>query len=555
MAADALAYSVIVRELNSALKGGKITRIIQPEKDEIILTIYKDRKNFKLLLCTNSNVCRMHITEKTFSAPQTAPSFCMLLRKHLDNAVLNSVTQQPFERAADFCFTAFNDLGYTYLCHLIIELTGKSANLILTDENFKIFDSLKRAPLDSPGERRLLPGLTYSFLPSQNKIPPDDFVRLAALCAGTENPEYALNDNVMGVSRDTLHEIALSIPSSPSASDIQTAFSSFMKKLQNTTPNIVVDKQGNYLDVFPVVYASKNNRLEYFPSLNEAFDIFYNKKDLQQRYSEKARHINTVVKNALARTEKKIALQKEALLQSEKSCEMQDIGNIILSNLYRIRKGDTLLIAENYFTDNSEITILLDPLLSPQANAQSYFKKAAKLKKTADFTKTLLHENEETLNYLISVSESLRYCTDALRGYFLESGIRLLVQGESLTRTGLLKEFREDIDSVLFGTDSFWTGVDVPGEALSNVIVTKLPFAVPSHPVTAARMARIEAAGKSSFSEYSLPEAVLKFRQGVGRLIRSRTDRGIVVVLDRRLVGKNYGRLFLDSIPYRAEIV
>lgn len=412
MAADALAYSVIVRELNSALKGGKITRIIQPEKDEIILTIYKDRKNFKLLLCTNSNVCRMHITEKTFSAPQTAPSFCMLLRKHLDNAVLNSVTQQPFERAADFCFTAFNDLGYPYLCHLIIELTGKSANLILTDENFKIFDSLKRAPLDSPGERRLLPGLTYSFLPSQNKIPPDDFVRLAALCAGTENPEYALNDNVMGISRDTLHEIALSIPSSPSASDIQTAFSSFMKKLQNTTPNIVVDKQGNYSDVFPVIYTSKNAGQEFYPSLNEAFDVFYNKKDLRQRYSEKARHINTVVKNALARTEKKIALQKEALLQSEKSCEMQDIGNIILSNLYRIRKGDTLLIAENYFTDNSEITILLDPLLSPQANAQSYFKKAAKLKKTADFTKTLLHENEETLNYLISVSESLRYCTD-----------------------------------------------------------------------------------------------------------------------------------------------
>lgn len=154
---------------------------------------------------------------------------------------------------------------------------------------------------------------------------------------------------------------------------------------------------------------------------------------------------------------------------------------------------------------------------------------------------------------LFTSYQSLRYCTDALRGYFSESGIRLLVQGENLTRSGLLREFREDIDSVLFGTDSFWTGVDVPGEALSNVIVTKLPFASPGHPLIRARMARIEAEGRSSFTEYSLPEAVLKFRQGVGRLIRSRSDRGIIVLLDRRVLTKNYGRLFLDSLPYQFE--
>ena len=124
-----------------------------------------------------------------------------------------------------------------------------------------------------------------------------------------------------------------------------------------------------------------------------------------------------------------------------------------------------------------------------------------------------------------------------------------------MTRSGLLREFREDIDSVLFGTDSFWTGVDVPGESLSNVIVTKLPFAVPSHPLIAARMEKLERAGCNSFANYTLPEAVLKFRQGVGRLIRSREDRGIVVVLDRRVISKHYGKLFLDSIPYDSEIV
>ena len=111
------------------------------------------------------------------------------------------------------------------------------------------------------------------------------------------------------------------------------------------------------------------------------------------------------------------------------------------------------------------------------------------------------------------------------------------------------------MNSVLFGTDSFWTGVDVPGEALSHVIITKLPFAVPSHPLTAARLREIDSRGASSFNEYSLPEAVLKFRQGAGRLIRNRDDRGYITILDPRMITRNYGKVFLESLPYRSEII
>jgi ATP-dependent DNA helicase DinG len=143
----------------------------------------------------------------------------------------------------------------------------------------------------------------------------------------------------------------------------------------------------------------------------------------------------------------------------------------------------------------------------------------------------------------------LRSCADRLQGFFLEKGINLLVHDRALNRTELLKEFKEDVNSVLFGTDSFWTGVDVPGEALSNVIVAKLPFAVPSHPLIKARCERIEAAGGKAFMDYSLPEAILKFRQGVGRLVRSKTDTGYIVLLDRRITSKFYGRWFLDSLP------
>ena len=143
----------------------------------------------------------------------------------------------------------------------------------------------------------------------------------------------------------------------------------------------------------------------------------------------------------------------------------------------------------------------------------------------------------------------MQQLAERMAQFFSQKKFNLLVQGGGAPRGKLLDQFKTTPRSVLFGTDSFWMGVDVPGEALSNVIITRLPFAVPDHPLIEAKLELIEERGGDPFTEYSLPEAILKLRQGVGRLIRTKSDRGIIVILDNRIVTRPYGRAFLQALP------
>ena len=170
-------------------------------------------------------------------------------------------------------------------------------------------------------------------------------------------------------------------------------------------------------------------------------------------------------------------------------------------------------------------------------------------KALAHWVAHFVSETEGRAFVLFTSYRGMLQLAEEMESFFDENDLNLLVQGKGAPRGELLEQFKTTPRSVLFGTDSFWMGVDVPGEALSNVIITRLPFAVPDHPLIEAKLELIQERGGDAFTEYSLPEAILKLRQGVGRLIRTRSDSGIVVILDNRIVTRPYGRAFLQALP------
>lgn len=204
--------------------------------------------------------------------------------------------------------------------------------------------------------------------------------------------------------------------------------------------------------------------------------------------------------------------------------------------------GGEGLILDSPFDYRKQVTLYLSRSM-PLPTDRSYNEAAA------DRIGEFVEKTNGHAFVLFTSFSMLQFCAERLSNRFLAHGIRLLEHGEEMSRSAMLAEFKKKGSSVIFGASSFWTGVDVPGDALANVVITKLPFAVPSHPLIQARCERIQEDGGNPFRDYSIPDAVLKFRQGVGRLIRSRTDHGIIVVLDPRVVSRQYGRLFLQALP------
>lgn len=415
MAYDALSLSVLTQEFARTLIDGKITKIYQPEKDEIVLFVF-NKQTYKLLISANAGVNRIHLTQASFDNPKTAPSFCMLLRKHITNATITAVTQMPYERVVEFTLSVCDELGYKRQMRLIFELTGKTSNIILTDGNYVIFDSIKHLPQDLDSKRIIMSGAKYSFFLPQEKIAPFDIDRATEYLAQTSLPlRKHLPEILLGVSQATVNEMLVGIDENDHGivnnARVIEGIKRYRDSLANPRPNVVL-REGTPIDVCLFDYLSVKGDKVYYQTLNEAHDNYYVLLDKTQRFKDKAKSVTTVVKNAVSRTEKKLAIQRQSVLEAESRETYKQYGDLILSNLWQITPLSEQFTCYNYY-DNGEVTIPLDKSLTAQQNAQAYYKKYRKLKSSAEHNGKLVEENQALLEYLLTIKNSLRYCNDA----------------------------------------------------------------------------------------------------------------------------------------------
>ncbi len=413
MSFDALTLSVLRQEFADTLVGGKITKLYQPEKDELVLFVF-NKQTYKLLISANANVNRIHITEMPTDNPKVAPSFCMLLRKYITNATITAVNQMPYERVLEFCLQVSDELGYKNEMKLIFELTGKTSNVILTDGSYMILDSIKHLPQDLNASRIIMAGAKYAFFAPQNKIEPFDIPRVREFLSSCHLPlRKTLPETLLGVSQTTVNEILFGIDeddhSMVNNELVLQRLALYRDNLLNPRPCVVMNN-GSPIEVCPFDYRSQKGEKLFFDSLNKAHDNYFYLLDKTQRFRDKAKSVSTVVKNAVSRTEKKLAVQRQTLAETQDREVYKQYGDLILSNLWNIHGGDSLTCI-NYY-DNATVTIPLDRQLTPQQNAQAYYRKYRKLKSSFEHNTILVEENSKLLEYLLTIKENLRFCTE-----------------------------------------------------------------------------------------------------------------------------------------------
>ncbi|MBQ2723626.1 MAG: NFACT family protein [Clostridia bacterium] len=431
MTLDAVLLERIKNELN-VLIGGKINKIAQPEKDEIVLSLYQ-KANFNLLISSNASNNRIHLTTKPFENPKIALGFCMLLRKHLVGATLVGIWQMPFERVLDFDFEGKNELGYPTKCHLICEFTAKTANIILTDGDYVIFDTLKHLPQDLNSSRITLAGAKYQFFQPQNKIAPDDANSVVSLLQSPLPQIDLLSQNLLGISQKNIQEALYQNPTSPLL--CATALQQFLQKVKSGKANVVY-RNGQIFELCPFDYLSIGGQKVFFNSFNQACDEFFYMTDKQSRFKSKAKSVNTVVKNAIGRTQKKIAIQGQALLDANNFDSTKKMGDLLLANLYKIKPGDEKVVVDDFYSEDCpKLEIALDKRYSPQKNAQIYYKKYQKQKSSLEYNTKLLEENKKLLAYLETIKSNLSFCTE-------QSDLEEIVA--ELSNLGLIKKQSKD---------------------------------------------------------------------------------------------------------------
>lgn len=446
MALDGITVSNLIYELKDRLLGGRIDKIYQPNADEILLSVRSIGSNFKLLLSANSSHPRIHITQIQKENPMTPPLFCMVLRKYISGGKIIRLSQPDFERIVVLEIESMNEMGDKTVKKLIIEIMGKHSNLILTEEDNKILDAIKRISHDKSSVREVLPGKFYVLPPSQGKKNPlfldrSFFLEQAELRGGIKAQPF-LYQTYTGISPIMASEICFRAEIDPSSycqemkrPKLDALFSSLEKIFQEVkeerfSPEIIYDAKTNKILEFsslPLTLFSGEKKRQY-QSISQLLEDFYSEKDNAYHIAQKAHDMRRLIISNIERCVKK----KEIQMKTRKDIQNKELwkrkGELITANIYAIEKGQTSFHTTDFYHESMpEIEIALDPTKTPSENAQKYFQKYNKAKRTLAALEIQEKQNEEELEYLENVLIAIE--TSSTESDLLEIREELAEQG------------------------------------------------------------------------------------------------------------------------------
>ena len=397
MSFDGFFLHHLTNELQEQIEKGRIQKVNQPFDHELVLTIRNNRRNYKLLLSAHPVFGRIQTTEANFQNPQNPNTFTMIMRKYLQGAVIETIQQIENDRILEIVVSNKNEIGDHIKATLVVEIMGKHSNIILIDKNeHKIIESIKHVGFSQNSYRTILPGSTYIAPPKTKAINPFDISdqTLFELLQTNDLSPKNLQQFFQGLGRDTALELSHCLKDNK-LNDFRQFFS------REYYPSLTEKS-------FSAVQFSSTH--ETFQSLGQLLDYYYQEKAEKDRIAQQASDLIHRVQSELEKNIKKLAKQQDELLATENAEEFRQKGELLTTYLSMVPNNQDVVVLDNYYT-NQTIEISLDRALTPNQNAQRYFKKYQKLKEAVKHLKGIISDTENTITYLESVETSLNHAS------------------------------------------------------------------------------------------------------------------------------------------------
>lgn len=432
MSFDGIVTRAVVNELKDTLIGGRINKIYQQEKDEILLNIHNNKTNYKLIISASSNNSRVYLTEHSKENPASPPLFCMVLRKHISSGTILNIEQAILDRVVFIDISSIDELGQPMEKRIVIEIMGRYSNIILMDKSSHvIIDSIKKVTENMSRMRQILPGLIYEKPPIQDKINPlesskEDFYKF--LESSKENLKIFkfFYLNYIGLSPLISREICfysnididrnIGSLAEDEKNLLFNSFNYFMEQVKNNDyyPILIMDLNEETIafHALELNQFGSDNKI-HFESISKILDKYYYRKDVYDRLIQKSSGIQKSIATKLDRTKNKLSKQKNELLMSKDREKYKVYADLISANLHNIPKGQTKTELENFYDEN--MTIIEVPLnvkYSPIENAQRYYKKYSKLKNAENLLLRRIPRTKHEIEYLENVLVSIENSTE-----------------------------------------------------------------------------------------------------------------------------------------------